>query len=62
MVETLLVEAVLITIVGFVESNAIAKAYALEHSYEVSANRELVALGTANFMGVSKHVSSLQII
>lgn len=29
------------------------KTYALEHSYEVSANRELVALGTANTIGVS---------
>ena len=53
MVESLLVEAVLIAVVGFVESNAIAKAYALEHSYEVSSNRELVALGTANFISVS---------
>ena len=52
MFESLAIEAVLITIVGFVESNAIAKSYALEHSYEVSANRELVALGTANFFGV----------
>ena len=51
MVASLIVESLLIAVVGFVESNAIAKTYALEHSYQVSANRELVALGTCNFFG-----------
>jgi hypothetical protein len=57
MVKSLIVEAILISIVGFVESNAIAKTYARQHSYDISANRELVALGTANVLSVSlQHV------
>lgn len=48
MISDMLVEAVLISIVGFVESNAIAKAYSNKHGYDVSANRELVALGGSN--------------
>ena len=54
MITDMLVEAVLISIVGFVESNAIAKAYANKHGYDVSANRELVALGGSNVISVSR--------
>ncbi|CAG8684851.1 6939_t:CDS:2, partial [Scutellospora calospora] len=42
--------AVLISIVGFVESIVVTKTYATKHNYSVSANRELVALGTANLV------------
>jgi SulP family sulfate permease len=37
--------ALAITMLGFVESIAIAKVFAQRHSYKISANRELVALG-----------------
>lgn len=40
--------AFVITIVGFMESIAVAKVYARRHRYEVDANRELVGLGMAN--------------
>ncbi|CAG8504310.1 1974_t:CDS:2 [Acaulospora morrowiae] len=43
--------AVLITVVGFVESIVVTKTYATKHNYAVSANRELVALGAANLIG-----------
>ena len=48
LVGTLVTTAVVITIVGFMESIAVAKVYARRHRYEVDANRELVALGAAN--------------
>jgi SulP family sulfate permease len=41
----------LITIVGFVESNAVTKMFSTKYGYSVSANRELVALGLANLFG-----------
>ena len=41
--------AVVITLVGFIESIIVTKVYAEKHNYFVSANRELVALGSANF-------------
>lgn len=40
--------ALVITVVGFLESVAIAKVYARRQRYEVDANQELIALGTAN--------------
>ena len=53
MLEELVIEAALIAIVGFVESNAIAKTFARIHNYEVSANRDLVAFGNTNIVCVS---------
>ena len=41
--------AVVIMLVGFIESIIVTKVYADKHGYFVSANRELVALGAANF-------------
>lgn len=40
--------AFVITIVGFMESIAVAKVYARRHRYDVDANQELVGLGAAN--------------
>ena len=45
---TLLPTAFVITIVGFMESIAVAKVYARRHRYEVIANSELIGLGAAN--------------
>ncbi len=44
----LAVTALVITMVGFMESIAVAKVYARRHRYDVDANSELVALGMAN--------------
>ncbi len=44
----LLVPALVITLVGFMESIAVAKVYARRNDYEVEANSELRALGLAN--------------
>eukprot|EP01127_Copromyxa_protea_P000649 TRINITY_DN10553_c0_g1_i1.p1 TRINITY_DN10553_c0_g1~~TRINITY_DN10553_c0_g1_i1.p1 ORF type:complete len:780 (-),score=104.60 TRINITY_DN10553_c0_g1_i1:118-2457(-) len=44
-------DAVVICIVGFVESIVAMKIYANKHNYQISPNRELVALGTSNFVG-----------
>jgi sulfate permease, SulP family len=44
----LVVTAFVITLVGFMESIAVAKVYARRHRYEVDANQELVGLGYAN--------------
>jgi len=52
LVKELLIPAVLIAVVGFVESTAIAKTYAAKHNYTVSANRELTAIGSVNIIGV----------
>ncbi|MBO0744578.1 MAG: SulP family inorganic anion transporter [Candidatus Dormibacteraeota bacterium] len=41
-------DAVGVTLVAFVESLGAAKVYAAQHHYEVSADRELLALGVAN--------------
>ena len=38
----------MITLVGFMESIAVAKVYARRHRYDVDANQELVGLGLAN--------------
>lgn len=48
LVGSLLGTAMVITIVGFMESIAVAKVYARRHRYEVVANSELVGLGAAN--------------
>ena len=47
-VGTLLPAALVITLVGYMESIAVAKVYARRNRYEVDANRELVGLGAAN--------------
>ena len=44
----LVVAALVITMVGFMESIAVAKVYARRHRYELDANQELVGLGAAN--------------
>jgi len=48
LVGDLAVTAIVITIVGFMESIAVAKVYARRHRYEVEPNSELVGLGAAN--------------
>ncbi len=40
--------AAVITLVGFMESIAVAKVYARRHRYDVDPNRELIGLGAAN--------------
>jgi sulfate permease, SulP family len=45
---SLAASAVAITLVGFMESIAVAKVYARRHRYEVDANQELFGLGMAN--------------
>ena len=45
---TLLPAALVITLVGYMESIAVAKVYARRNRYEVDANRELIGLGAAN--------------
>lgn len=40
--------AIVITVIGFMESIAVAKVYARRHRYDVDANQELIALGGAN--------------
>ena len=47
-VGTLLPAAMVITLVGYMESIAVAKVYARRNRYEVDANRELIGLGAAN--------------
>jgi len=42
--------AIVITLVGFMESIAVAKVCARRHRYEVDANRELIGLGVANLV------------
>lgn len=44
----LLVTSLVITLVGFMESIAVAKVYARRHRYAVDANQELIGLGAAN--------------
>eukprot|EP01133_Synstelium_polycarpum_P008427 gene8427-9913_t len=48
---SLLPQAFLIVIVGFVEATAVSKALATKHNYNISSNRELVAFGSANMLG-----------
>jgi MFS superfamily sulfate permease-like transporter len=47
-IKHLFLPAILISVIGFVESIAVAKKYAAKHRYNVSPNRELVALGAGN--------------
>ncbi len=47
-VGSLATTALVITLVGFMESIAVAKVYARRHRYDVDANQELVGLGAAN--------------
>jgi len=47
-VGSLLPAAMVITLVGFMESIAVAKVYARRNRYEVDADRELIGLGAAN--------------
>ena len=44
----LAVTAFVITMVGFMESIAVAKVYARRHRYDIDANQELIGLGAAN--------------
>ncbi len=48
LIGNLLPTAIVITIVGFMESIAVAKVYARRHRYEVEPNSELIGLGAAN--------------
>mgnify|MGYP001818194381 FL=1 len=45
---SLVTTAFVITLVGFMESIAVAKVYARRHRYDVDANQELIGLGAAN--------------
>lgn len=45
---SLFTTAIVITLVGFMESIAVAKVYARRHRYDVEPNQELIALGAAN--------------
>jgi SulP family sulfate permease len=45
---SLVATALVITLVGFMESIAVAKVYARRHRYEIDANQELIGLGAAN--------------
>lgn len=49
--QTLLPTALIIALVGFMESIAVAKTFASRHRYRIDANQELVALGAANIVG-----------
>ncbi len=51
LVQRLAPSALAIGLVGFMESIAVAQAYARRHRYEVDANQELVGLGLANLAG-----------
>ena len=44
----LVTTALVITVIGFMESMAVAKVYARRHHYDVDPNQELIALGGAN--------------
>ncbi|CDH60756.1 sulfate anion transporter [Lichtheimia corymbifera JMRC:FSU:9682] len=50
-IQHILVNAAMISTVGFVESIAAAKSFARKHNYFVSANRELFAYGSVNLVG-----------
>lgn len=53
--QTLIPTAVAITMLGFIESIAIAKVFAQRHGYTIHPNRELVAIGVATVAaGLSK--------
>ncbi len=48
LIGSLIGTALVITLVGFMESIAVAKVYARRHRYEVEPNSELIGLGAAN--------------
>lgn len=48
LVGSLLPAALVITLVGFMESIAVGKVYARRNRYEIDSNRELIGLGMAN--------------
>ncbi len=50
-VTRLLPVALSIALVAFMEAIAVSETYAQKHKYSLSANRELVALGSANVLG-----------
>ncbi|MDH5546262.1 MAG: solute carrier family 26 protein [Gammaproteobacteria bacterium] len=50
-VSQLLPTAIAITMVGFMESISVAKAFARRNRYDVNPNQELIALGAANIAG-----------
>lgn len=54
-VSALLLPAILIAVIGFVESIVVAKTYAALNAYTISPNRELVALGVSNVLGSLCH-------
>ena len=49
----MIVTAISISLVGFLESIAIAKNLAAKNGYEINANQELTGLGLANFLGAA---------
>ncbi len=53
--QTLLPTAVAITMLGFIESIAIAKVFAQRHGYAIRPNRELVAIGVATVAAGVSH-------
>ncbi|KAI8587727.1 sulfate transporter family-domain-containing protein [Geranomyces variabilis] len=50
-IRALMLSAILISVIGFVESIVAAKTYSAKHNYSVSPNRELVAIGVGNIVG-----------
>jgi len=48
LIRSLVATAIIITMVGFMESVAVAKVYARRNRYEIVPNQELIALGGAN--------------
>ncbi|KAJ3148048.1 Solute carrier 26 [Geranomyces michiganensis] len=50
-IRALMLSAILISVIGFVESIVAAKTYSTKHNYSVSPNRELVAIGVGNIVG-----------
>ena len=48
--DQLLPAAIIITVVGFMESIAVAKVYARRHRYDVDPNQELVGQGLSNIV------------
>ena len=48
LIADLVVAAVVITVVGFMESIAVAKVYARRHRYDLDPDQELIGLGAAN--------------
>lgn len=50
-ISSLIQPALVISIIGFIESVVTAKTFADRHGYSISPNRELVALGLSNIVG-----------